>query len=237
MPRQTKNTSRNRYNYSYRIVLKCGCGVLWPTPFRFVLQYCYGVLWPMPVRLHFVSSQRRAEAICFHSDVFRCSNIHVYPKEALKTLSRTCFRGPRRRNWKWSSLIMLSSPRIPLFIRLNANCDRKISLWRSNNPLLTQVKMVMRKASRRLRTRPSTVSDGFAFVMDLRKKVTKESSEYWYMWSMRHLGVPESGHVTNIRFHHAWTEGVVMYAQGGRILILLELQTQTYRCTPALVAR
>ena len=66
-------------------------------------------------------------------------------------------------------------------MRLNANCERKINLWRSNNPLLTHVKMVMRKASRRLRTRPSTVSDGLALVMDLRKNVTKESSEYWYM--------------------------------------------------------
>lgn len=124
------------------------------------------------------------------------SVIFRYAKAAPKTLDRTCFRGPRSRNWKWSSLIMLSSPRIPLFIRLNANCERKINLWRSNNPLLTQVKMVMRKASRRLSTRPSTVSDGFAFVMDLRKKVTKESSEYWYMWSMRHL-VAESGHAAS----------------------------------------
>lgn len=83
---------------------------------------------------------------------------------------------------------MFSSPSIPLFIRLNASCERKISLWRSNNPRLTHVKMVMRKASRRLMTRPSTVSDGLALEIDFMKKVTKESSEYWYMWSIRHLG-------------------------------------------------
>lgn len=100
---------------------------------------------------------------------------------------RTCFRGPRRRNWKWTSLIILSSPKIPLFIRLKASCERKISLWRSNNPLLTHVKMVIRKASRRLRTRPSTVSDGLALEMDLTKNVTNESKEYWYIWSIRHL--------------------------------------------------
>lgn len=113
------------------------------------------------------------------------SNRHLWDCESTPT--RTCFRGPRRRNWKWISLIICSSPRIPLFIRLNASCERKMSLWRSNKPRLTHVKMVMRNASRRLSTLPSTVSAGLALEIDLTKNVTKESREYWYMWSIRHL--------------------------------------------------
>lgn len=70
---------------------------------------------------------------------------------------------------------------MPRFIRLNASCDKKISLCLSNSPLLTHVKMVMRKASRRLRTLASIVAAGLAFEIDLMKKVTKESKEYWYM--------------------------------------------------------
>lgn len=62
-----------------------------------------------------------------------------------------------------------------------------MSLWRSNSPRLTHVKIVMRRASRRLSTRPSMVSAGVAFEIDLTKKVTKESREYWYMWSIKHL--------------------------------------------------
>jgi hypothetical protein len=56
------------------------------------------------------------------------------------------------RNWNCVSLSMFSSPRLPLFMRLNVSWERKISLCLTNSPLLTIVYITILRVDRRVRT-------------------------------------------------------------------------------------
>ena len=67
--------------------------------------------------------------------------------------------------------------------------DRKMSLCRVNKPRATQVKIVILRDVTRFATLSSIFGAAVAFAILLRKKVTKESSEYWYMWSTAHMRV------------------------------------------------
>ena len=106
-----------------------------------------------------------------------------------KGFSSEAFLGPFSKKSNSTGSIKLSSPNVPRFISPKVITDRKMSLCRVKSPRATQVKIVILNDVTKLATRSSIFGAAVAFAMDLRKNVTKESSEYWYMWSTAHMRV------------------------------------------------